>query len=173
MDSFSQMTQDWAGFFSALAQVSGGLVGLVFVALTFKPKDLGAGGDPMLGALARQTFYDFLLLLFISLLMLVPHMSTMNLAVIMLAVGGIGCGRILATLVRLRRHLRGSGGGWVIGRRFMLGALAHVTLGGAGVEMLLPKASADVSVSLLLNGVLMLLLSGCSSAWLLVLHEAE
>jgi hypothetical protein len=173
LDSFSQMTQDWAGFFSALAQVSGGLVGLVFVALTFKPKDLGTGGDPMLGALARQTFSDFLLLLMVSLIMLVPRATAANLGLVLLGIGVVGSGRILAVLVGLRRHLRGSSGGWAITQRFMLSAVAHVTLAGAGAALLAAKASPDLSYSLLLSGVLLLLLSGSRSAWLLVLHEAK
>src|SRR5690625_7540997 len=62
----------WEGFFASLAQISGTLGGLVFVALTFKPKSFMKGGDQLLTVLARQVFADFLSLLLISMLMLSP-----------------------------------------------------------------------------------------------------
>src|SRR5882757_3466370 len=120
MDSFSQMIQDWAGFFSALAQVSGSLVGLVFVALTFNAKALGVGGNPLLGALAQQTFADFLLLLLISLLMLVPHTSAGNIGALFVLFSAADTLRIVRNLLRLRAHLRTPGGGWQVTRRYLL-----------------------------------------------------
>lgn len=154
----------------ALAQVSGGLVGLVFVALTFNAKALGVGGDPMLGALARQTFADFLLLLLVSLVMLTPHTAAANVGLIFLAFSVVDTLRILRNLLRLRRHLRGSAGNWEITRRFLLSALAHLLLAGVGIG-LLSHADPGLSGSLLFSGVMLLLLSGCRSAWLLVMQD--
>jgi hypothetical protein len=101
------MTHDWANFFGALAQVSGGLVGLVFVALTFNSKALGVNGDPMLGALARQTFADFLILLLVSLVMLTPHMEAANVGLMLLLFCCVDTARIVQSLLRLRSQLRG------------------------------------------------------------------
>lgn len=66
MESFLQVTRDWTNFCEALAQISGALLGLVFVALTFNPRLPGNGKDPVLGALAHQTFADFALLMLVS-----------------------------------------------------------------------------------------------------------
>ncbi|MEO7128722.1 MAG: hypothetical protein ABI040_07645, partial [Rhodoferax sp.] len=74
MDNFSLMTHDWSDYFSAMAQISGSLVGLACVALTFNPRLLGTGRNPILGMLARQAFADFILLLVVSLVMLTPHL---------------------------------------------------------------------------------------------------
>lgn len=167
MDSFSQMTHDWANFFSALAQVSGALVGLVFVALTFHPKKLGIGGDPLLGALARQTFADFLLLLIISMLMLTPHMLAVNVGAALLVFVAFGLARIAHSLFLLRAHLRR----WMLLQRFILSAVGHAMLGLAGVQLMQGNAKPGLTGSLLLSGVVMLMLSGCRSAWLLVVHE--
>jgi hypothetical protein len=167
-----QMSQEWSGFFSALAQVSGGLVGLVFVALTFNPKKLGAGGDPMLGELARVTFSDFLVLLMVSLLMLVPHATVSSLGGAFVAVGATGALRILHSLVRLRAHLRPGQVRWGIVPRFILSVLGHLLNVVIGLLLLRGKPDTDVIGSLLVSTVVLLLLSASRSAWLLVTTEA-
>ncbi len=168
MDAYAQMTQEWAGFFSALAQVSGGLAGLVFVALTFNARTLGEGGDPMLAALAKQTFGDFVALLLISLIMLVPHASMESAAIVFLLSSGLAVLRILRSLVRLRRQLRHPVGGWEVTQRFVLSASGHGLIAAVAVELLRGNPVPDRTGSLLFGGVVMLLLSGCRSAWLLV-----
>ncbi|MBU6416141.1 MAG: hypothetical protein KJS83_03090 [Xanthomonadaceae bacterium] len=161
------MAHDWANFFSALAQVSGALVGLVFVALTFNAKTLLRGGDPLMGALARQTFSDFLLLLIVSMLMLVPHFSALDMGEGLLIMVALGIGRILRDLFRLREHLRRLR----IAQRFFLSLLGHAFLGAAGAELLRGAIGSGLTGSLLLSGTSLLLLSGCRSAWVLVVHE--
>ncbi len=168
MDAYGQMIHDWTNFFGALAQVSGALVGLVFVALTFNAKQLGIGGDPMLGALARQTFADFILLLFVSMLMLTPHVPEWNAGAVLLMFVGVGLVRLLRSLSRLRAHLRR----WAILQRFVLSAVGQGVLGYAGIELVRGGAGDHIG-SLLIAAVLPLLLSGCRSAWLLVMHDRE
>lgn len=89
------MTHAWTDFFSALARVRGALVGLIFVALTFKPKMLVRSGDPRMGALASWTFADFLLLLLISVAMLAPQMLASNVGAIFLLIVVIDLARML------------------------------------------------------------------------------
>jgi hypothetical protein len=165
------MSQEWMGFFSALAQVSGGLVGLVFVALTFNPQKLGAGGDPMLGELARVTFSDFLVMLLVSLVMLVPHATSGSVGYSIMSIGGFAAFRIARSLLRLRSHLRA--GGWGMVQRFALSVLGHGFLAAAGVTLLAAQPNLDLTGSLLFSAVGLLLLSATRSAWLLVMPERE
>jgi hypothetical protein len=173
LDNFSQMAQDWAGYFSAMAQVSGGLVGLVFVALTFNPKALGAGGDPVLGTLARQTFSDFLILLLVSMLMLAPHVAGFEIGLILLLAGAVTTLRILITLPRAWFQAGASKEGWTIASRFLLSALGRGMIGAAGYVLLSGNSDPDVSGSALLSGTMLLVISGCRSAWMLVLQEGK
>ena len=173
MDAFTEMAQASAAFFSALAQVSGGLVGLVFVALTFNPRTLGANGDPVLAALARQTFGDFVMLLVVSMVMLIPHISPPSVGLTFLVICVVDTLRIARNLVRLRRSLRGPAGGWNLTQRFMLSALAHIMIGWMAVELLRGNPHPEITFSLLFSGMVTLLLSGCRSAWLLVVQEAK
>ena len=54
MNDFAATLTSFANFFGAAAQVSGALVGLVFVALTYNSRLLGDGGHAGLRALAQQ-----------------------------------------------------------------------------------------------------------------------
>ena len=173
MDTFSQMTQDWANFFGALAQVSGGLVGLVFVALSLNTRALGAGGDPLLGALARQTFGDFVILLLLSLVMLVPHTSSANVGTIVLGSTAIDAIGLVRSLARLRRHLRGPSATWEILQRFAVSGLGHLMLILVGIELMRGNLNYDLTGSLLISGVILMVVSGCRSAWLLVTREGR
>jgi len=167
VDGFIQMTHDWVNFFGALAQISGALVGLVFVALTFNSKTLGLNGDPLLGALARQTFADFLLLLVISMLMLMPYMTANTLRAVLLILVAFGLARILYSLFQLRAHLHRR----KILQRFVPSAAGHLCLGWVGIQLVRGATDPRTTGLLLFSGVVLLMLSGCRSAWLLVLHE--
>jgi hypothetical protein len=173
LDDFTQLFSAWSGFFSALAQVSGGLVGLVFVALTFNHKALGVGSNPVLAALAQQTFADFLLLLLISLVMLVPQISVLNLGGLLAGFSIADILRTLRKLFGLRAHWRTPAAGWQIMQRFLLSVVAHVLIAWAGVALLLGGATPSLEASLMFSGIIMLLLSGCRSAWLLLVHTGE
>jgi hypothetical protein len=170
---FNPVAQEWSAFFSALAQVSGGLVGLVFVALTFNPQKLSAGGDPMLGELARVTFTDFLVVLMVSLVMLVPHSTRFSVGCTFLAIGSFTALRIVHSLLRLRTHLRPGTGAWQVVRRFALSAVGHVLLLSVGAMLLLPNPNLDVTGSCLFTAVTVLVISACRSAWLLVIPEGR
>jgi len=167
---FGQMIVDWAGFFGALAQVSGGLVGLVFVALTFNSRVLGVGSNPLLGALAEQTFADFLLLLLISLVMLVPHTAADNVGLVFALLSAADMARIVHKLFRLRAGLRTQAGGWRIAQRFVLSGVAHLMILWVGVELMRGEPDPGLTSSLLFSGIVLLLLAGCRSAWLLLVH---
>jgi hypothetical protein len=169
----SPMLQEWTTLFSALAQVSGGLVGLVFVALTFNPQKLSRGGDPMLAELARVTFTDFLVLLFVSLVMLVPRPNAFSVAGTLLGIGGLATLRMARSLVRLRAHMRPGTGAWQVVQRFTLSVLGHLLLLAVGVMLLAPKPDFDQAGSFLFSAVSVLLLSASRSAWLLVIPEGH
>ncbi|HLR87664.1 MAG TPA: hypothetical protein VK064_07295 [Wenzhouxiangella sp.] len=156
----------WEGFFASLAQISGTLVGLVFVALTFKPKTFMKGGDQLLTVLARQVFADFLSLLLISMLMLSPLPRESFVATIILAVVSLGLLRIVRELVALRHHLKR----WTIMQRLVLSLAGNALLILWAIQLF--AADPDTASGyMLLGGSILLLTSGCRSAWLLVVHE--
>lgn len=173
MNSFDLMTRDWSGFFGAMAQISGSLVGLVFVALTFNRQLLGDGKDPILGLLARQTFADFILLLLVSLVMLTPHMAAQDVGEFILALALLDVLQVTVGLWKQRAKLFRRATGWTLPQRFVLSIVGRVMLGWVGIELVRSDDGAAKIDLMLLSGVVMLLLSGLRSAWLLLTHEEK
>lgn len=180
MDTISQFLASLANYFGATAQVSGGLVGLMFVALTFNIRTLGLRGDPALRALAQQTLSDFLLVLVLSLAMLVPNMPADNLGVLLAILGAVGIARAGRSLLLVHRAEARTRPGLFV-RQFWLSIAGNVSTFACGALVLAHSFSgsamqpADLSTagSLLVSAPIMLLLSGCRTAWLLVLHGAD
>lgn len=165
---FASQVAAWSPFFSTVAQVTGGLIGLVFVALTFNGQ-LAAGGDEALHDLARQTFSDFLSVLILSLVMLIPHAQAETVTLFALLFGGMGCVRIGRALWRLRR--RGPGSGRALAQRFLLSMIGNLSLVITGL-MLHDGAGTLVTFwSTLFASLLGLMLSASRSAWKLVVPD--
>ena len=172
MDPFKAFAEACIPFFSSVAQVDGGLLGLVFVALTFNTKALGIAGDRGLRDLARQTFSDFLMVLLMALIMLVPNTSPRQIGVILILLAAIGSVRIVLSLAALRRNSTLSSGRLVL-QRFGLSLLGHVGIFVAGYLLWTASENFSATGSLLVTSPLALLVSGSRSAWLLVVHQAD
>lgn len=172
MNDFAATLTSFANFFGAAAQVSGALVGLVFVALTYNSRLLGDGGHAGLRALAQQVFADFLLVLMLALIMLVPGISPLNLGVILILLALVGSSRIARSLMALLRDA--SRRGELVGllRGFGLSLAGNVCFLIAGWLAIRGTSNSDFW-SLLVSGTLALLISGSRSAWLLVTHPGH
>lgn len=173
MENFSTFTQACVPYFSAVAQVSGGLLGLVFVALTFNPKALGLREHPALRNLAQQTFADFLMVLVVALIMLLPNTLPRQVGLILASIAALAGIRIVRSLFALRRDATGSWKRGLILQRYGLSLLGHIGLIAAGVLLAGNGATGSAMGSLLLMSPLALLVSGTRSAWLLVVGNAE
>jgi hypothetical protein len=93
----------WQGFYTTVAGLSAGLVGLLFVGLGLNPQIISAGGPAGMRVLAAQTFHNFLVLLVIALMALVPDTTGRSLAITLLIVGTQGVIRVALDLRRARR----------------------------------------------------------------------
>lgn len=173
MDIFAQIVDSLVPYFSAVAQVSGGLVGLVFVALTFNIKTLGLRGSPAMSALAQQTLSDFLVVLVLSLLMLVPHQSGFEIGVALALLGAAGIWRAGRSLLIVRRSEPENGPRRLLLHRSGLSFLGNALILGAALLLLVQAQNASTITQLLFSAPILLILSGCRTAWLLVLHAAD
>ncbi|MBO9661997.1 hypothetical protein [Dokdonella sp.] len=180
MDPIAEFVASFNSYFSAIAQVSGGLVGLVFVALTFNIRTLGLRGDPTLQALARQTLSDFLVVLILSLVMLVPHVPADNLGIVIAAISAAGLLRAGQSLLIMRRASASGAPRGMLARRFGLSILGNRLVLAPSLLLLArpsltmsPSALLSMAGSLLASAPILLLLSGCRTAWLLVPHSTD
>ena len=160
--------QSMAGYFSTVAQVSGGLLGLVFVAISFNTRVLGENGSPALRDLARQTFADFLVVLMVSLFVLFPPGLDLPIGALLIAIAATGTLRIVRGLVLA---VRAGERRPVVLNRFGLSLLGHAGLFAAGLAAARDTPDVRQFETLLVTAPLILLIAGSRSAWILFVHE--
>ncbi len=99
---FASAVAEWHDFFAAVAGVSATLVGLLFVSLALNPLVMGDRRPAGLRTWAGQTFHNFLVVLTVSLVALIPQLSVIALAATLLIVGGLGVIRVASDVRRTR-----------------------------------------------------------------------
>ena len=100
---FADQIGAWHEFFTTVAGLAATLVGLLFVGLGLNPRIMAPNGPPGMRVLAAQTFHNFLVLLVIALIALVPDETARPLAITLLIVGVQGVVRVALDLRRARR----------------------------------------------------------------------
>jgi hypothetical protein len=106
MQDLNDFLRDWQVFYATIAGVSATLMGLLFVALSLEGRLSARLNDECANAMARQTFSEFLLVLMIALVLLVPRQSPVGLGVALLALAtayAVPSGMRLLDAVRNRR----------------------------------------------------------------------
>lgn len=169
METLGQFA-DAEPYFSSVAQISGALLGLVFVALTFNPKSLGLRNNAAMRALAQQVFADFLLVMIVALTLLIPHTLTHEVGAVVAVVALVGLIRLARSAFVLANAERGVR--FQLIQRFWLSLLGNVGFLAAGILLYLGTQDS-AAWSALVSSPLLLLIGGARSAWLLVMHGAE
>ncbi|HWY60731.1 MAG TPA: hypothetical protein VNW15_02405 [Rhizomicrobium sp.] len=96
----------WAGFFSVIGSASAALLGLLFVSISINaPATLGKGQDHS-RRLAEQAFQNYLAVLMVSLLALIPDMSLTTFSKVTLLITGIW---VVWVFIRLYQGMMGEG----------------------------------------------------------------
>jgi hypothetical protein len=169
METFTEQLRAWEIFYSTVALASVTLVGLLFVSLTFHRESLKGRMDPRVLRLARGSFGDFLYVLMLGLVFLVPHPAPVGLAVALLVLGASRAAGLLRALIRpaqtkSRNPLPPSHGL----REIAFPALASLILIGVAVEVW----RGDMVALYGLVIVIAALLSSASwNAWLILAEE--
>lgn len=87
MSEFPLILKDWQLFFSTVALASVTLAGLLFVSLSLRPDLVRKDKNSPNMRLARNSFADFLYVMMLGLIFLVPHPVPMGLAVALFVLG--------------------------------------------------------------------------------------
>ena len=170
MQAFILRLADLVPYFSSVAQISGALLGLVFVALTFNPKTLAMRHDPGLRALAEQVFADFLTVMVIALFLLIPYLGFAQRGATVALAAAVSMGRLVRSVWSLWRSQRTFRAG--IFQRFWLSLLGNAAFILAGFFLCTDRNNPSAWLNLVIAPIL-LLTSGARSAWLLVTQSAE
>jgi hypothetical protein len=170
LDTFTQQLREWQLFYSTVALASVTLAGLLFVSLSLHHESIKGRQDAHKLTLARGSFGDFLYLLMIGLVFLVPHQAPFGLAVALFALGaarGIG---ILREILRPAASRLAQRRGNRLLREVALPALASLGLIVVGVEIL---RGDMLSIFALVLVVAALLGTASWNAWLILVEEED
>src|SRR5690349_18178721 len=120
-DAFGPVLERWHDFYTLSGSAAAALLGLLFVSVSLHLDALTGDGQ----ALAYETFFHFMVALFLALSCLMPGLTPATLGWGVLLLGLLGC-------ARLRRHLRYRVSYDHPWRRDVLPALAYVILVAVG-----------------------------------------
>jgi len=170
MRPFAEVLHDWQPFYITFATACATLVGLLFVAVSLNRDSLSRADGGQRMWIARQTFYDFLMLFLVALLLIAPHRSPTSVGLTLLVFGAlwsVGLGRAFRMSITMRRQPP-SRRGFVLGFGLSFAGLLSVYV--VAVGMLLGRVSALVwLVAVLAN---LLLFTG-RNAWLLLVPSRK
>jgi uncharacterized membrane protein len=160
-DRFAALA-DWHDFFAAVAGVAATLVGLLFVALALNPAVMADDGPAGLRTWAGQTFHNFLMVLFVALIVLIPDTGPLGLGLPVLILGVWGVARVVADARRVRSDPAPEWHGRSVLSRFASPLAGYAIAVWVGTQVL--RGDAD-AVGWLVATVFFLMMSAASNCW--------
>jgi hypothetical protein len=172
MDTLGQAIEPWRDFYAAVSATAGTLVGLLFVSPSLNLKLVTGEQHAEIRALSIQTFVNFTYVLIISLIFLIPNLSSSGAGITFSIFGVLGTvsvvRAIIATTRQRRRHWRTTAQYWrFVAGRFVLPLTAYIVL--TVTAILLWTGSTD-RIDGMVFVIFSLLGSAISVAWDLFLE---
>jgi uncharacterized membrane protein len=152
----------WHDFFAAVAGVAATLVGLLFVALALNPAVMADHGPAGLRTWAGQTFYNFLIVLAVALVVLIPDADPLGLGLPLLILGVWGVVRVVADARRVRSDPAPEWHGRPVLARFASPLAGYVIAAWVGTQIM--RGDAD-AVGWLVATVFFLMMSAAGNCW--------
>jgi hypothetical protein len=168
MNQFLASIQSWQVFYATVAAATATLTGLLFVSLSLNRDRLKGQRAQSVIALARRTFGDFLYVLMIALVFIVPHLVPYSLTIALLALGLARGSGLIREASRHRKGRRGRLGFWLTLRDIGLPLVASLGLMLVGIFVLFGQTN---TMYLLVLVIAALLVTACWNAWLLLMEE--
>lgn len=166
MNTFLDSLQSWQMFYATVAAASATLTGLLFVSLSLNRERLKGKQASRTRQIARQTFGDFLYILVISLVFIVPHQVPYSLTIALLVLGlsrGLGFIREAASILRNKP----------VNMKLAIkevGLPLTASLGLIIVAIAVSFGATDAIYGLVVV-IAALLITACWNAWLLLMEE--
>lgn len=167
MDSFASVIEGWHDFYAVINAAAATLVGLLFVSLSMNVEIITNDGNADLRELALQTFVNFLNLVVVSVLFLIPLQDPLGLGLPLL---GISAGGLIINLKLFIKTRRSQKHVWKTGditRRFSTPLLSYLVMVFVSVSLI----QGQTGVLYWLVPVMIILIIGASvNSWDLLLR---
>jgi hypothetical protein len=168
LNDFAVQLREWQIFYSTVSLASVTLAGLLFVSLSLHSESFKSRKNSFRLRLARGSFGDFLYVLMLGLVFLVPHQAPFGLAVALFVLGAARSFGLTRQAVRtVRKRAKGEPITGVL-REIALPALASLGLIIIGVEVLRGNYLSFYGLVLV---VAALLATASWNAWLILVEE--
>jgi|WetSurMetagenome_2_1015567.scaffolds.fasta_scaffold06508_8 hypothetical protein len=164
---FTQVLKDWQLFFSTVALASVTLAGLLFVSLSLRFEKIHLKSMAGTMELARHSFSDFLYVLMLGLIFLVPHPVPFGLAVALFVMGiarAVGLIRYRTKKDDRVDQIRKSG------KFFRESALSGIAAVGLIVVAVMVFLGNMISIYVLVLVIAALLATASWNAWLILVE---
>jgi hypothetical protein len=165
---FAALAESWHDFYLTAGAAAAALIGLLFVGISINLDEFTTDEGTGIRVLGEQAFSNFVFVLVISLMVLIPDQDQLSLSIQLAIVGVLGTLRIVRRAFTLRRRSGGEFGGWrYVVRR--LGLSGAACLGVIAVAASVQR-SPVASFYWLVGVVLVYLISAADSAWDLLIE---
>jgi len=166
MNKFLESLQSWQLFYATVGAATAALTGLLFVSLTLNRERLKGKRAEITKHTARRTFGDFLYVLMISFVFIVPHQVPYSLAIALFVLGlsrGIGLLREAA-----HQHNNKSFRKFNYPKEILLPLTASLGLIIVALLVIMEMMNALYGLVIVIAA---LLVTACWNAWLLLIEE--
>lgn len=165
LEDFGSQLELWQLFYSTVSLAAVTLAGLLFVSLSLRAEKLKYPENARYLRLAKGSFGDFLYILMLGLVFLVPHQAPMGLAVALFVLGGARAVGLARQLRQGRNDQGESGGDPNAVRDVALPAVASLGLIVVGAAILVGQMVAVYGLVLV---VAAMLATASWNAWLIL-----
>ena len=165
---FAALAASWHDFYLTLGAASATLIGLLFVGVSINLEEFTTEEETGVRVFAEQAFGNFILVLVIALMVLIPDQDQASLTVQLAIVGVLGTFRVARRAAFFLRGTAGAFGGWgYLIRRLGLPAIASLAV--LAVALLI-QSNPVTAFYWLVGAVLVYLFSAAQSAWDLLIE---
>lgn len=173
--SFSQVLDRWHDFYLLAGGASATLTGLLFVTVSFHLDMVAADWAKDLRATAAQTLTNFVYVLLISLVLVIPDHTPSSFFFWLFVLGIVGCYRAIRRVINalsfvMQQKYFGGGGFantvWYV----FLPALCYIGITAAALIVMLRPEAVQSVLYLLVGVILYLLGAATANAWTMLIR---
>ena len=173
MQDFSAYIEHWGTFYFTVAAVSGTLLGLLFVAVSLNVDTMRRTKFSDLRIMGYQTYFNYLMVLLVALIFLIPEQTQTGMGIMVLLVGAAGVTVSIRQIQSAERNPEHPIlGAYFYKPLFMLqiSAVGFVCFAGMMILAILVLAGQALGVSLLFIPVAALIVSATETTWNFLTH---
>ncbi len=161
---FTETIANWQPFYIAVTEASATLAGLLFFSITYNGSVIERPENDHLHRLAEQALSNFVMLMIVGLLFLIPHQTSLSLGIPILVLALFSAYRSAYRLWKQHKHVDNTP---YLYWRFITSLVCSLILVGFGEDLLRQEPTTFFWLT---GVVIVFVISTCSDAWFLLME---